>query len=78
MTDTEEYKFDVEMGMKMCQHVNAYIDPACCSGRDSEGNPSCACHGQDAVACPNPKCTDIQDWEVEGLFERLQGYDEDY
>lgn len=68
----------------VCDHTDAYIEAACCSGRDSDGNPSCACNGQDAVICPAIDCTGIEDHEIDALFERLRpepdyddrGYDE--
>jgi hypothetical protein len=57
----------------VCTHEDAYIERACCSGYDSEGLPSCGCHGQDGVICPAIDCTDIQEWEIDGLFDRLEG-----
>ena len=56
----------------VCNHEDAYIDPACCSGIDSEGNVSCGCHGQDGVLCPAWDCTGIQDHEIDDLFDRLR------
>jgi hypothetical protein len=61
-----------EDGKWLCAHTDAYIEPACCSGYDSEGNPSCACHGMDGVICPAIDCTGIEDWQIEELFDRLQ------
>lgn len=49
----------------VCDHLDAEIERACCSGRDSEGNPSCGCHGMDGVLCPNPDCTGLTDHDVE-------------
>ena len=69
--DGEIYRFDFEYGEILCAHANAYIEPACCNGVDSGGNPSCACRGVDQVVCPNPDCTGIKDHEVEELFDRL-------
>lgn len=63
-----------EDGDFLCDHNEAEIERACCSGRDSEGNPSCACHGQDAVWCPNPDCTGLTDNDV----ERILDYGEEY
>lgn len=62
-----------EDGEFVCNHEEAYIERACCSGRDSEGNPSCACHGVDGIMCPAFDCTGIQDWEIEDLFDKLEG-----
>lgn len=61
-----------EDGEFVCSHEDAYIDPACCSGIDSEGNVSCGCHGQDGVLCPATDCTGIQEHEVDDLFDRLR------
>lgn len=61
-----------DMNAFECNHEDAYIEPACCSGRDSDGNISCGCHGQDSVVCPALDCTGIQDWEVDDLFVGLQ------
>lgn len=62
-----------EDGEFVCPHLEAYIEKACCSGTDSEGNVSCGCHGQDGVICPAIDCTGIQDHEVDTLFDRLIG-----
>lgn len=62
-----------EDGEFVCPHEEAYIEKACCSGIDSEGNPSCGCHGQDGVICPAIDCTGIQEHEVDDLFDRLFG-----
>lgn len=62
-----------EDGEFRCPHTEAYIEKACCSGIDSEGNVSCGCHGQDGVLCPAIDCTGIQDHEVDELFDRLIG-----
>lgn len=62
-----------EDGEFVCPHTEAYIEKACCSGIDSEGNVSCGCHGQDGVLCPAIDCTGIQDHEVDELFDRLIG-----
>lgn len=67
-----------EDGEWLCNHEEAYIERACCSGIDSEGNPSCACHGQDGVICPAWDCTGIQDWQIEDLFDRLDPGEPDY
>lgn len=67
-----------EDGEFVCAHEDAYIEKACCSGRDSEGNPSCACNGQDGVICPAWDCTGIQDHEVDDLFEKLTPGEPDY
>lgn len=61
-----------EYGEWVCSHADAYVDPACCSGYDSEGNISCGCYGRDSVVCPNTYCTGIEDWQVDDLFEVLQ------
>lgn len=63
-----------EDGVWRCNHEEAYIEPACCSGRDSEGNPSCACHGVDGIICPAIDCTDIQEWEIEALYDSLRSW----
>lgn len=55
-----------------CSHDTAYIEPACCSGFDAEGD--CGCYGQDAIICPAWDCTGIQDWEVDKLMENLRSY----
>ena len=67
-----------EDGEFVCAHEDAYIEKACCSGFDSENNPSCGCHGQDSVICPALDCDGIQDWEVDELFDRLQPEEPDY
>lgn len=61
----------------VCNHADAEIERACCSGRDSEGNPSCACHGVDGILCHAFDCTGIQDHEVEALFDRLENGGQD-
>ena len=68
----EVYRFDFELQQLVCTHVNAYIDKACCSSVGSSGYIECGCGGVDAVMCPNNDCTDIQDYEVDELFERLR------
>lgn len=67
-----------EDGDWVCTHEDAYIERACCLGYDNEGNVSCGCYGQDGVLCPSTGCTDIQEWEVDGLFDRLQGGDDEW
>ncbi len=62
-----------ETGDWVCAHVDAYIERACCSGFDA-GLPSCACHGQDGILCPNWFCTGIEEHEAEELFEVLDAY----
>lgn len=66
------YRFDPEIGELVCEHSDAYIEKACCSSVGESGYIECGCGGRDSVACPNPKCTGIEDWEVDELFERLQ------
>lgn len=66
-----------EDGVFGCQHLNAYVDPACCSGRDSEGNPSCDCNGMDAVICPDLDCSGLQDREAQEILSRLSGGDDE-
>ena len=61
-----------EDGEWLCNHEDAEIEAACCSGYDNEGNPSCGCHGQDSVFCNAWDCTGIEDWQIEALFDRLQ------
>lgn len=60
----------------VCTHEDAYIEPACCSSAGSSGYIECGCGGQDAVICPSIGCTDIQDWEIDDLLDRLRGWDE--
>lgn len=55
-------------GERLCLHVNAYIERACCPF----GAEDCGCKGLDSVACLNPECTGIEDHEIDGLFERLE------
>lgn len=65
---TLEEEYEVIDGERHCLHANAEIERACCSGRDSEGNPSCGCAGQDSVWCPNELCDGITDAEVEAIL----------
>jgi len=66
-----------EDGEFVCPHEDAYIEKACCSGIDSDGNPSCGCHGQDDVICPAIDCTGIQNHEINALFKHIiGGYDD--
>lgn len=51
-----------------CDHEFAELEPACCSGRDSQGNVDCGCYGQDSVYCPD---CELDDFEAEAVFERL-------
>jgi len=67
------FQLNEEMDTWHCTHEDAEIERACCSGYDSEGNPSCGCHGQDAVMCNAFDCDGILDHEVEALFDRLEG-----
>lgn len=53
-------------------HEDAEIEPACCSGIDSDGNTSCGCHGSDSVHCPAIDCPGITDDQADMLFERLR------
>lgn len=59
-----------------CDHEEAYIEPACCRTTGEGGLYWCGCQGQDSVICPNPECTGIEDWEVDNIFNRLQGVEE--
>ncbi len=54
------------------QHEDAELDRACCSGRDSEGNPSCGCGGSDGVYCPAVDCPGIRDYQIDALMDRLR------
>lgn len=56
----------------VCEHEDAEIERACCSGRDSEGNPSCGCHGMDSVWCPNPDCTGLTDRDIELILDAAE------
>lgn len=61
-----------EDGELVCPHTDAYIEPPCCDGSPDEcGRMTCGCYGQSSIVCPNPKCTGIEDWEVDDLYERL-------
>lgn len=55
----------------LCTHEDFTVDPPCCSGRDNEGNPSCACHGQYGIVCRNPDCTGITDSEAESMIDHF-------
>jgi len=55
----------------ICSHKDAYIEKACCTHPDSDGNYSCGCGGHDSVICPNSKCQGISDGEVDSLYEKL-------
>lgn len=67
-----------EDGEWVCTHEDAYIEKACCTSVGSSGYIECGCGGRDAVICPSTGCTDIEDWEVDGLFDRLQGGDDEW
>lgn len=69
---TEDSYTMTEDGDFLCDHSEAEIERACCSGRDQEGNPSCACHGVDAVWCPNPDCTGLTDHDVEMILDAAE------
>jgi hypothetical protein len=60
------------------QHEDAEVEPPCCSGIDSEGNPSCACHGQYSVYCPAIDCPGIADYQVDALIEAGISDPDDY
>lgn len=51
-----------------CEHDDVEIERACCSGIDSEGNPSCGCHGQDSVYCPDCDNEDMTDSDIEAIL----------
>lgn len=60
-----------DMNAWVCNHADAYLEPACCTFASPNGLIECGCGGQDSVVCPAVDCTGIEDHEVEGLFERL-------
>lgn len=62
---SEEY--EVIDGERHCLHINAEIERACCSGFEG-GLPSCACHGQDSIGCPNPLCDGMTEVEVDAML----------
>ena len=62
------------------EHVHDLeVEAPCCSGRDSEGNPSCGCHGQYSVSCIAPdECPGITDNEAQDAIESaMEGPDYD-
>jgi hypothetical protein len=65
--------YDIELEGMVCDHDQAYIEPACCSPFQigESGYVECGCHGQDSIICPDPNCTGIQDYEIEELYERI-------
>lgn len=70
-----------EDGAFKCTHPNAEVEPPCCSGIDSEGLPSCGCHGQYGVYCYDCNNDDMTDDDVESLLvqdEPDYDRDEDY
>lgn len=69
ITETSHPYTMSEDGEFLCEHEDAEIERACCSGRDSEGNPSCACHGMDSVWCPNPDCTGLTQNDIERILD---------
>ena len=67
-----------EDGDWLCTHEDAEIERACCRNPvDNNGNVTCGCYGQDGVICLAWDCTGIMDYEVEDLFNRLEGGYED-
>jgi len=52
-----------------CTHEDIEVEPPCCSGRDSEGNPSCGCHGGYGVLCPAWDCDGVTDTEAENIID---------
>ena len=58
-----------EDGLFRCTHENAEVEPPCCSGRDSEGLPSCGCHGQYSVYCYDCNNDDMTDNDAENIIE---------
>lgn len=65
--------YDPELGIRVCDHAAAYVDPPCCAGSpDEAGRPTCDCQGRDSVVCPAPDCTGIQDYEIDPLLEKLK------
>ncbi len=66
-----------EDGDFVCAHTDAYIERACCTSPDSDGNYSCGCHGRDSVICPAVDCTGIQEHEIDQLFDKLEGNNDD-
>ncbi len=76
----ELYKWDEDLKQYLCLHQNAYIERACCSGYDSEGNLDCDCGGLDQLICDNPDCTGINHKDRERLLNELDRsyeYEED-
>jgi hypothetical protein len=59
LTEDGEYK---------CLHTEVEITPPCCSGRDSEGNPSCGCGGGYSVYCYECQNEHMTDNDVENLI----------
>ncbi len=62
-------EFVVEDGLFRCAHINAEVEPPCCSGIDSEGLPSCGCYGQYSVYCYDCHNKDMTDADVENIVE---------
>ena len=65
-TSTLEMNEDWEF---KCTHEFAEIEPPCCSGYDSEGLPSCGCHGQYSVYCYDCNNDDMTDNDVERIID---------
>lgn len=66
-----EFRYDLDLNTYVCTHAEAYMEAACCSGYDSEGNISCGCYGLDRLLCPAVDCTGIEDWEYEEVIKRV-------
>ncbi len=63
----------------LCTHDEYEIEPPCCSGIDSEGNPSCGCHGGYSIICYNYDCTGITEHEAELILDTYHGgFDDGY
>lgn len=64
---------DPELEEMVCDHAEAYIEPACCSfaDRDDSGYIPCSCGGEDSLKCDAVDCTGIEDYQVDELWKRL-------
>ena len=62
----EEYVFNEDTMQYECQHINAYLDKACCNGE------ACACGGGDSVVCDNNSCTGISDEQSLEIWEAFR------
>lgn len=67
-----------EDGEFRCPHEDVDIEPPCCSGRDSEGLPSCGCYGSYSVYCNDCHNDDMTQEDCDRIVESHVSDEPDY